>query len=164
MDAEVSGLAEWRRARIVVTLPAPAVGTDWQLVIPGGHIYCIESVQATLVTSATAGNREVDLTFGDGDTNFLALQPSATQAASLTRLYTWYPWANGQVIGNNLTQPIPYLTLLPGSTMGPVTALLAGGDQWSTVKVYVVDTTVRGGRVNIESAPDLFIAMLTGGR
>lgn len=161
MSGDVSGLAQWRRSRIVVTVPAPAAGADWSLIVPAGHVYMVQSIQATLTTSVAVATREADLTFSDGDTVWLVVTPATTQVASLAYRYTWFATAAGLLAGTNSTQPIPELVMLPGAILASSTALKDAADQWSAVKLYVIDTTVRAGAIDIEPVPDLIVAITT---
>jgi hypothetical protein len=160
MGRQISGESPWRRYRRVVTIPAPAAGADWSLVVPAGSVYSLISAYAELTTSATAANRGVRLQLGTGDLTYLDLAPQAVQAASLTTRYAWvqgmasYSADNGQVLG------LPRLDLEPGWSIGTQTDLIDGADQWSAVSLLVLETVVRGGPLELAQAPDMFVEVV----
>lgn len=62
--------------------------------------------------------------------------------------------ADGEVMA------IPALTLQPGWTIGTLTDNLQVGDQWSSLRLLVVDTTVYSGAIGIDSLPDLLVGII----
>lgn len=160
MVAPTSGEASWRRSRIVIPGVSPAAGADWTVTVPAGHIYQLLAVFATLVTSAAAATRIARLLFTDGDSTFLELPPFTSQIASLTRRYAWIPAGQAYSTGLGILSPLPELTLMAGWTIGTATDVVDVGDQWGTIKVAVIDTTVKGGKLDLRSFPDFHVALV----
>lgn len=163
MGHGISGESTWRRSRIVVPVASPAAGSDWSLVVPSGHVYRLLAVAAQLVTSAVVATRSVRLNVSDGVRTFLSVPPGATQAASLTRLYSWLPsvgfGAFGLAIGSNL----PDLDLAAGWSIGTTTEAVDVGDQWSAVFVHVMDVTTRQGAIELDGVPDMIVSLVDPG-
>jgi hypothetical protein len=68
----------------------------------------------------------------------LRLAGSQITIAGQSNFYYWAPGAPQLTAGNQLNQWIPSdLILLPGATIGPVTAGLLAGDQWGTPVMWV---------------------------
>jgi len=66
--------------------------SDKTFVVPAGKQWGLRSVYAKLVTTATAGNRQLDVLLTDGSDNIVAkFVAGAVQAASLTREYVFAP-------------------------------------------------------------------------
>ncbi len=95
--------------------------SDKSFVVPAGRRYLIHYGQVTLVTTITAGARQVALEVQDDLANIVFRSlAGATQAVSLTREYHFAPnpvreaaFINGQIM-----VPIPpTLILLPGWTL-----------------------------------------------
>jgi hypothetical protein len=160
MGADISAEAAWRRSRIVVPVASPAAGADWRLTVPAGHVYRVASVAAQFVTSATVATRVPFLTFSDGNATFLQVPPFASQAASLTRQYAWFPESGGDTTAPGIATPMPLLALQAGWTIGVATTAIDTTDQWSAVYLLVLDTTVRAGDVDIDSLPDLIVELV----
>lgn len=160
MTSEISGVAPWRRSRIVLPVAAPAAGADWTLIVPAGHLYRVLSVYAQLVTSAVVNTRVARLALGDGVRTFLDLPPAASQAASLTRRYAWAPGVSGSSQGTGVESYLPDVTLSAGWTIGSVTDLIDVGDTWTGILLNVIDTTARDGSISIDSIPDLVVEVV----
>jgi hypothetical protein len=160
MPSPISGQSPWRRYRRVVTVPQPAAGADWSLIVPAGSVYELVSVYGSLTTSAVVADRGARLQLGDGHATYLDLAPQAVQAASLTNRYAWaagmstFSADSGQVMG------LPRLYLEPGWTLGSATDGIDVADQWSTVYALVLETVVRGGPVDLAMVPELYVEVL----
>lgn len=163
-DRDFSGEDRWRRSRIVVPVPQPAAGADWSLAAPAGHLYQLVSVIATLTTSAAVATRAARLVLGDGNATFLHVPAATTQVASLARRYGW--WATGQVlaVGSDIESPLPGIALQTGWTIGSATDLVDVGDQWSAIRLHVIDTTVRDGATDIDQLPDIIVEVIERGQ
>ena len=61
--------------------------SDKAFAVPAGKEWEIFFIQATLISTATVGNRQMRLEIGDGSNLFLFKNWGAVQAASLTRNY-----------------------------------------------------------------------------
>jgi hypothetical protein len=71
---------------------ATADDSDKTYVVPAGKAWLLRSVYAQLVSTATVGNRQLDILLTDGSDNALArYKAGAVQAASLTREYVFAP-------------------------------------------------------------------------
>ena len=71
---------------------AAANDSDKTLTVPAGKAWRVSAIHVTLVTTATVGNRQVDILITDGSDNLLMkYQAGAVQAASLTRVYCFAP-------------------------------------------------------------------------
>jgi hypothetical protein len=76
------------------TTPDVAGGnpSDRFFTVPSGRAWKITSIAATFVSSASVGNRQVDLLITDGADNIVAKYVAgAVQAASVTRTYVFAP-------------------------------------------------------------------------
>lgn len=157
MGGRYSGESAWRRSRIVLPVASPAAGADWSLVVPAGHLYQLHSVFAILTTSAVVANRLPRLAVSDGVASFLELPAAAVQAASAVVRYSWAGEASSFVAGGSALGALVPLDLIAGWFLGPLTSLIDVGDQWSGIRVYVTDVTVRGGEADIGAVPDLVV-------
>jgi hypothetical protein len=96
---------------------ATANDSDKTFTVPAGHAWCVRSVFALLVSTATVGNRQMDLSITDAsDNEIMRFQAGATQAASLTRRYTWAPSLPAGAVfsaGGYITGPLPEDLVLP---------------------------------------------------
>ena len=84
--------------------------------VPAGHEYELFAIGVSLVTTATAGNRQIVIDFRDATDNLIArIVAGATQAASLTRTYHAAPTlpSAAAFVGNALTMPLPQGLVLP---------------------------------------------------
>lgn len=133
----------------VVQIANPAAGADWSVTVPGGRLWRPLGITAKLVTSAVAGTRSPALKLTDQTNTLVELAPFSTQATGLTVLYSW---SNGSVSGAGssatgvITTALPDWVLPAGYVIGPTTAAIDTGDQWSQVVAWVeeVDTQPRG--------------------
>lgn len=159
MSREYSGERPWRRVSTIYTMPAPAAGADFTITVPAGKLWDVVVIYATLTTAVAVASREADITFGDGNALFASVGPAAVQAASLADRYLWAVGLTNEVAGSSQSQAIPSLRLLPGWTIASVTANIQAADQWSAQKLYVVETTLRGGDINFEDVPELMVEL-----
>lgn len=75
----------------VVTGTDPAANVEVSETVPANARWRLLALRVTLVTDATAANREVALQFDDGTTAYYTVSAGANQAASLTRQYSAAP-------------------------------------------------------------------------
>jgi len=120
------------------------------------------SVQAQLVSSATVAARVARLLVSDGVATFLDLAASASQAASLTRRYSWFPDTTAYAVGAGIVTPTPRLLLDAGSVLSVSTDLLDATDAWTAIYLHVLETTIRQGRVEIGDLPYLYVEVIGG--
>jgi len=116
----------------------PAAGVDINFVPVRDACWLLNSLTATLTTSATAGTRQVVLQvlMLDGETIY-SKAVVATQAASLTYTYCFARRAGmaadtSALIGTTVSDGVPDFQLPNYAVVRTVSALLAG-DQWSGV-------------------------------
>lgn len=162
MGERYSGESPFQRVRRVVLGTAPAAAADWSITVPMGKLWHVTSIVASLTTSVTAATRSVGLLVSDGHDNFVSAGPAGTQIASLTDTYNWFEGAGGFGFGNWITQPIPHLTIPAGYTISSSTTAIQAGDQWTKPVLWVVETVIRWGDINIgdwpESMVEVFVA------
>jgi hypothetical protein len=119
----------------------PAAGVEISETVPAGARWRLESFFATLVTDATAANREVALVVDDG-TNVLARVPTGqNHAASLTRNYSYFPGGEVSAVAQDVTivQRAPAFWLLPGYRIRTITTNLQAADDWSAPRLGVLE-------------------------
>jgi len=117
----------------------PAANAEISETVPTGARWRVHALVFTLVTDATAANREVVLTFDDGTTVYYATTPAANQAASLTRRYGA---AAGGVRGAAATAAeiaiaLPDLWLPAGHRLQTVTTNLQVTDNYGAPQLLV---------------------------
>jgi hypothetical protein len=162
MTGRLSGQALWRRSRLVEVGAEPAAGADWAVTVPAGELWELVTVQAELVTDATVADRRPILSIGDGVATFASIPSVAVQAASLTVAHLWGQNLAATDGGSAQAMPLPKLLLQPGWTVAVDSTNLQAADAWSAPRLYVVQTTVRGGAVDLSRLPDLLVAMAAG--
>lgn len=123
-----------------LTVNNPAAGAEWTFTNPAFIKRRIQSVSATLVTSAAAGTRlpQISIT---GTAGARIYQAAATQGIgpSLTATVIFAPVALAPVGNTNLlTVPLalPALTY-DGYIVSSLTQGIDAGDQWSAIKIDV---------------------------
>src|SRR3972149_4756849 len=81
-----------RFPNIVQQADAALNDSDKTLTVPAGKAWAVKSVYASLVSTATVGNRQLDVLVTDAADNIVAkFVAGAVQAASLTREYVFAP-------------------------------------------------------------------------
>lgn len=163
MGNPVSGETSWRRSRIVVPVASPAAGSDWSITVPGGHVWTPRAVFGQLATSAVVATRSVRLTLTDGVRTFLSTPPTATQAASLSRLYSWLIQSGTVANGLGILSVLLDWPLQAGWTIGTTTEAIDVGDAWTGVFLLVEDTTTRGGELDFTDTPDFLVRVVEPG-
>lgn len=144
-----------------VRVPTPAAGGGFTYKSTGSYWEMLDAIAFQLVTSVTAANRSLTLTFQDGENVALATVPQSLQvAASQTAQYT-YLW---NVIAEQGVTNGPFLNVLPQVWFQPdfkvvVTGTnLQAGDQLSNIRIYTQrfvtgDAGYRIGEVELTAAP-----------
>lgn len=112
--------------------------------VPAGsnEQYEILAIYATLVSTATAGNRQIEIEVGDGSVVFASVAAGAVQTATLTRQYSFAPGLANQTafVGTRLQTAFPSgLVLAAGWTVRVYdsTAVDAAADDL-TVRIAVL--------------------------
>lgn len=130
-----------RYAVRTINIANPAAATDWTISVPAGMQWRLRSVRAQLVTSANAGNRQVNLVIKDDAGNIVAqIPPAATQAASLTYSYTFAQGAASSLVGTTQSAPAPKDMVLGDSYTLAVSSTLLAADQWSNIWLQVEES------------------------
>ena len=122
--------------RLVV--PNPAAGAAFTIPADSRYWRVFDLIAFRLVTSSHTANRQVVLTYLDGDGVAIATLPSAsTQAATLTYDYTWSTeFSNfNTVVGGAVTSPLPFTLLPPGFSAAVTIGSEDTGDQVSNIRV-----------------------------
>lgn len=120
----------------VRTLANPAAGADFSIVVPGGQVWRLWAVRATLAASAAAGTRDPKLTIDDQTTTAIGYPAGVTTAANGTTTYQWinaYPTLSATAEGALAAVPIVDLPLQPGWRVRAVTGAIDVADQWSAI-------------------------------
>lgn len=160
MGVGYSGESPWRRSRIVVPVASPGAGLEWSLTVPAGHLYQVHSIFAILTTSAVVAARFARLILGDGVAPFLEVPPFASQAASLAWRYSWADVSVAYQAGLSQLGVIPPTTLEAGWTIGSSSVAIDPGDQWSGIRIGVLDVTIRPGANAIDAPADLTVELV----
>lgn len=128
------------RFTIPLVVTVPAAGADWVVKVPGGSVWELLSVRATLTTSAVVANRVPQLNYLDADGQPYASFPAGGNTpASSNFAFNWVQGIGYQnavnpfVIGLPAT-PIP---LSPGFRITVATVGIDVTDQWSTIRMLV---------------------------
>jgi len=91
--------------------------SDKTITVPASTVWEISSIMLSLITTATAGNRQVAVLFTDGSDNVvMEIRAGAVQAASLTRYYAIAPGLPDLTSfrdTNYLSTPLPAGIILP---------------------------------------------------
>lgn len=154
MAPKISGEAPWRRSRIVSPVASPAAGADWLATVPAGHLWRPFSVTALLTTSAVVANRQVSLVLTDGTLTYATLTAPAVQVASTAVRYTWAAIDTFLALGLIQNGALPDVDIPPGWTLGVSTVALDVGDQWSAIRLGLIDTTERWGDLELAADRD----------
>lgn len=147
-------------ATATATVPAVTVGAnpaavaEASVTVPAGETWQLQSVDLTLVTSVTAGNRRVALVIDDGANIVAKIVAAVDQAASLTVEYVFAgAGENAAVRGGVLLEPLPAFTLGPGWRIRTITTgMQAGDDYGAPVVSYIRTTTTPGSNVTVHAA------------
>jgi len=123
---------------VVVVVPNPVVGADWNYAIPVRTRWRVRSVQATLQTSVFAANRIPELTFTIGVNELLRISASQQQVASLAFITGWMEGERASLIAGQTSRvtalPRGYL-LNNQAVIAVVTVALDVNDQWSDIVI-----------------------------
>lgn len=129
-----------------VVVPQPAAGAEWTAAVPGGTTWIPLCFVATFTTDGTVTNRTPNLAISDGNVNVYVSRELRSVAASHTIAFNG---ARGIGAGNlglggaDDEIAIPILPLVGGMTIGSSTTTLQAGDQWSAVRLYVLELRER---------------------
>lgn len=133
--------------RRAVNIAAPAAGADISLKVPGGVMWRVVSLHATLTTSAVAGSRFPGWVVKvDGVTVVNYSAGISNTANGGPNDFTFAPGAGAAVQAAFFSGwiPIPDFIMPSNAVFGPITNGLLAGDQWSAgglliEELYVTD-------------------------
>ena len=94
--------------------------SDKAFTVPSNRGYTLLTGFAELVSTATVGNRQIELRISDGTNDVITIIAGGTQAASLTNQYQFVPGeaAPAAIAGTLFVCPFPAgIQLLPGWTI-----------------------------------------------
>ncbi len=120
------------------TVTNPAAGADWTFIVPANDRIRPMGIVAALTTSAAVATRQVKFIMDSGVANISMTPAAASQAASLTQIYSFGPGApNVGVFGTFVQTGIPSgIWLPPGNRIRVVTDNLQVADQWSAISIH----------------------------
>ena len=128
------------RYRKLVKASQPAAGADWSLTVPGGRIWRVRSLVATLATAVAVANRVVQFTLSDQTDVYLSVQTLPPVVASTTVRYSlWEGQADLATLtaGLDIGAPLWCFWMPAGTVIASSTTALQAADQWSLVKLFV---------------------------
>ncbi len=134
-----SEFAHGRAFSEVVPVANPAAGGGFTYTVSGNYWERLAALSFTLVTDGNAANRQVLVALQDGSsTNIASTASGGTQAATLTRLYSFVPnqGTAPALIGTTFLAPLPVLFLQPGFKVVVSITSVQVGDQISAIRVY----------------------------
>lgn len=123
----------------LVPVANPAAGAQWSWTSPLEYLVQLTAVTFRLVTSATAGTRQVAVKVAGPDTNLVTFTP-VVGTVTATKTATASFWPNAPVVAlpiSHLTAPCPRITFPPGSVISSTVVTLKTTDQLSRVVLTV---------------------------
>lgn len=118
-----------------IALAQPAAGADFAAItVPGGAVWCIETLFGQLVCSAAAANRRPVLRLTDGNLRIGDFSENASVTANSTSTHTFARNIAHTVAGlggQGNFAPAPDIWLQAGATIAIATAGIDVADQWS---------------------------------
>lgn len=117
----------------------PAANVEISETVPTGARWRLQSLQASLVTDATAANRVPALYIDDGTNEVFRVSYPINQTASLTWVNTWIGVGGPQSgAGIGVMHAMPNnITLLAGYRLRTVTVALQATDNWGAPRLGV---------------------------
>jgi hypothetical protein len=143
-DVPVTLTSQYNR---VYPLASPGVGVDWAVTVPGGVRWNVQSLLATLTTSAVVANRLALLRISDGSTIHTRLPANAAVVASSTNYFSWVIGGQEYAPASMVTYqtlPFPNYWLPSGWVISSSTVAIDVGDQWSGLVLYVLEQRTGG--------------------
>lgn len=160
MGEFVSGESVWRRTRRVQPVAQPAAGADWSVTVPAGVLWELLAVRGLFTASAAVANRVPVLGFGSEGVTAAQVPVAANITAGQAITVTWAQVGAALAFGLFQIVPLPRVILEPGDTIGTATGAIDVGDQWSAVRLWLVETTVKHGPLSADSVPDLRVEVI----
>ncbi len=125
-----------------IDVASPAAATDWSRAVPGEGEWMVLGFRAQLVTGAGAGGRSIRVSITDGTAEVIALAATGLVPAATTIVVGGGVKADPGAVGSTAIQAsvgLPELILQVGWTFGVVTNNLQGTDQWSGIRLLVLE-------------------------
>lgn len=128
-----------------ITGSDPAAGLEISETVPTGVVWRLISMRATLVTAVGGADRQVHLLLDNGVSVYNTQSSPSTQAAAVTRTYTFTSSGVAQVAaGSNIQAPLPLDWRAPEAhRIRTVTENLAVGDNWGA-PILLVEEWLHG--------------------
>lgn len=149
----------WR----LTTFPAPAVGSEISITVPGNAVWRLGTLRFTIQASAAVANRVVRVLLDDGSTEFARVTCNQLVTAANFRILTFFPTCGvfNTDIGNSalVDAPWPDVPLLPGYRIRTTTAALDAGDAYAGIVLYVAEYSTADREYELERE----LAQLSGG-
>jgi hypothetical protein len=140
--------------RGIQVLP-PAAGAEFSVTAPGQGTWRVVALSAVLTASAAVANRLPALTWNTSDGMVASSPATAAVTAALSTRFSALAGAIGAGVaaGPQLwATPTDGFVLLPGHSLASVTAGLDAADQWSAIRLLVVEYPTGP---NIRLTPDV---------
>lgn len=122
-----------------ITGSTPAAGAEFSVTVPTGAQWRLQSLIASLTTSAAVANRAPTLVIDDGVNVVMQSTVSAVQVASTTGALTWAEgFFRANFLGTTQGASLPFdMILLAGFRIRSVTGLLQAADQYTAPQMLV---------------------------
>ncbi len=126
-----------------VTMANPGAGVDWSIATIGNERWRIRAFTATLTTSATVANRQVQFRLFDPAGNIFFGPPSGNiPATTVAQVSGCAVAVTSVVVATDIAVPIPVDLVTTGQTgivqsVGVQTIGIQAGDQWSAIRLHV---------------------------
>lgn len=128
-----------------VAVGNPALGAEWTVAVPAGKAWYLRSITALLTASAVVANRVPWFFIKDAAANqVMALTFTTPATASGTFTYQAAEGMPAETTSfGTVMRALPSGLVLPtGWTISTVTVSKDAGDQWSAIRLMVVEETV----------------------
>lgn len=125
-----------------ITVPNPAAGADWRFTSDGQGNRRIIAYRAILTASAAVANRIPAFVLSDGQDDFATIPTTQAITAAQAAIFSaingsgLVTQAGGPIL---VPSPTDGWLLLPGWSLRTVTAAIDVADQWSAIKLLVVE-------------------------
>jgi len=129
----------------VITLPAPDVGSEWSITVPGGYLWRLVSLYASFTTSSQTGYRQARLQIYAGDTLIAEVKLCISLSPDYSATFLVTPTSSpAYVVVDDLYRTgIPRnLLLSAGYRLASSTANIQTNDAWSNIILVVHEYVV----------------------
>lgn len=125
---------------LVINVPAPGIGFDWQYGMPVRTRWRVRSVQATLTTSVVVADRIPELFLAIGAEEVIRITASQLLAGGGAFIFGWMEGERALAIAGQTSRvtalPRGYLINNQGA-IGVHTVALDVGDDWTNIIIVV---------------------------